>query len=397
MAIKIALIGNSNNNFFSLIRYLRDRGCDADLFLLNNEMSHFHPSADTYSLDFMKYTYRLSFGSLYWFLNEIEELKRNMDNITFLKKYDIIFACGQSLAYLEYFNINIDFFVPYGMDIVHYPFYVESANPNHRKHLDEFCCYQNNAIRKCKAIVSTLDMLGIGGYRNAVDKLGCVQKLVAFETFPYIYQTIYKRDNIVKNFNKTYWQDDFLKIKEQSECIIFHHARHVWYKSEGDLANKGNDLFFKAFAKALKELKMLKPVVVTFEYGSHVDQTKELIKELDIQEHVVWMPLMNRKDIMVGLYYADIATGQFVIGVMGGGVQTEAIVSATPLIHYIDEAKYNLDDLYPFLQAKGVDDISNALGGYVGKKHEYDKIGIEASKWLDHRMEKAVDGIIKLL
>lgn len=34
--MKIALIGNMNNNFFSITRYLRDLGCDAHLYYENN-------------------------------------------------------------------------------------------------------------------------------------------------------------------------------------------------------------------------------------------------------------------------------------------------------------------------------------------------------------------------
>ena len=91
---KIALIGNSNNNFFSLTRFLKDKGYEADLFLCNNELSHFHPSNDTYSLDFMQYTFRLPFGNLYWFLDEIEMLQKNKHIMQKFSNYDVIFACG---------------------------------------------------------------------------------------------------------------------------------------------------------------------------------------------------------------------------------------------------------------------------------------------------------------
>ena len=42
MKKKIALIGNMNNNFFSIARYLRDRSYQADLFLID-ELDHFLP------------------------------------------------------------------------------------------------------------------------------------------------------------------------------------------------------------------------------------------------------------------------------------------------------------------------------------------------------------------
>ncbi len=53
--MKVAIIGNMNNNNFSLLRYLRDLGINAKLFLFKNdgtnESSHFSCSADTFELD----------------------------------------------------------------------------------------------------------------------------------------------------------------------------------------------------------------------------------------------------------------------------------------------------------------------------------------------------------
>ena len=39
MRPKVALLGNMNNNHFSLARYLRDRGAEADLLLFDSELS----------------------------------------------------------------------------------------------------------------------------------------------------------------------------------------------------------------------------------------------------------------------------------------------------------------------------------------------------------------------
>ena len=55
--MKIALIGNMNNNNFSLMRYFHDLGVNADLILMSDDgigdLKHFHPSSDTWN--FTKY------------------------------------------------------------------------------------------------------------------------------------------------------------------------------------------------------------------------------------------------------------------------------------------------------------------------------------------------------
>ena len=52
--MKIALIGNMNNNHFSLLRYLRDLKLDCELLIFRGEASHFKPDCDTHNLNLWK-------------------------------------------------------------------------------------------------------------------------------------------------------------------------------------------------------------------------------------------------------------------------------------------------------------------------------------------------------
>ena len=50
-----------------------------------------------------------------------------------------------------------------------------------------------------------------------------------------------------------------------------------------------NDIAIKGFAKFLKNQKRYhKPCLVLFEYGLDIEYSKKLIKELNIQDYVVW-------------------------------------------------------------------------------------------------------------
>ena len=53
--MKIALIGNQNNNFFALLRYFKDLNLDVTLFLFNNEADHFLPVKDTHNITFIDF------------------------------------------------------------------------------------------------------------------------------------------------------------------------------------------------------------------------------------------------------------------------------------------------------------------------------------------------------
>ena len=57
---KIGLIGNMNNNFFALTRYLRDAGYQAELIIVGEENAHFPPQSDSYEENFTDYVFNES-------------------------------------------------------------------------------------------------------------------------------------------------------------------------------------------------------------------------------------------------------------------------------------------------------------------------------------------------
>lgn len=48
-----------------------------------------------------------------------------------------------------------------------------------------------------------------------------------------------------------------------------------------------------------------------FEYGESVLESKKLINELNIEENIIWLPKMSRKEIMFLLSSVDIGVGEF--------------------------------------------------------------------------------------
>ena len=257
---KVALVGNMNNNFFSLIRYLRDKNIQAELFLLNNEMGHFLPECDTYDLSHRAYTHTLNFGNLYWFLNECNMIKKDFHfQIEYLKAFDYIIACGAALGFLEFFDIHVNMFIPYGGDVTILPFYVPSQNPNHREHLDAFSSYQMQAIKNVDTVITTNDFTIVDVFADGLNKLNVLKKTIGLEYFPFIYHPIYAPDNIIEYFSRSYWANEFLSIRNSTSLLIISHVRHVW-KTKADISSmKGNNLLIEAFAHICKEYHTLNP------------------------------------------------------------------------------------------------------------------------------------------
>ena len=142
--MKIALIGNMNNNSFANMRYFRDLGVDAHLLLNSNDgrgdLSHFSPEADTWNFgkwcSFIHQTdipnapvaafdFPLSFAlstrsNLRYLLNLQnfslgavirDELRRAYG------KYDLLIGSGASPAILAKIGKPLDIFYPYSMGV----------------------------------------------------------------------------------------------------------------------------------------------------------------------------------------------------------------------------------------------------------------------------------------
>ena len=115
---KVALLGNMNNNHNSVARYLRDAGFDAQLFLYENEASHFLPSFDQYEDNYKEYTNHLSWGSYknFVFLN-----KKKIQND--LKEFDFVIGSRLAPAYLNKAGLVLDMAIPTGSDLYEFPFF----------------------------------------------------------------------------------------------------------------------------------------------------------------------------------------------------------------------------------------------------------------------------------
>ena len=119
--MKIACIFNMNSNMFTIARFLRDKGYDAHLLLMNED-DHFLPKADSFTEEYRSFTHYLD-----WWPKEplpdgrwtnVTPRKLRKD----LKDYDVLIGCGFAPAFIEYSGRQMDLFIPYGSDFYEVPF-----------------------------------------------------------------------------------------------------------------------------------------------------------------------------------------------------------------------------------------------------------------------------------
>lgn len=382
-AQKIAFLGNMNNNHFSMVRYLREKGLDVELLLFNDELEHFQPKADTYCLDYMDYVKQLNWGSLDSFIvTSADEIKKD------LSKYQVLVGCGLAPAYCYKAGITLDIFKPYGFDIwgytrykINYPWNIVKTWPA--------VYFQKKGIEKCRVFhMSKTNAL----YEKRFNEIiGNNERWN--DPLPLVYAPEYNSEVLSQLLNKTHWGHVFREVRANSELMVISHMRHVYGKQD-DPSVKGNDILLKGWQIFLAANPELKSTLVLIDYGQDTNQSKVLIEKLDIKDSITWLPKMYRKDIMPGLMLADIVCGEFVHSWVTGGVLFEALVAKKPILAWRDEHMYASTDsqLYKILNAHSAEDIAARLQFYINDSPQINELGAKGSEWYSNLV---VDKVVK--
>ena len=202
--MKIAVLGNMNNNHFALSRYLWDLGCDLDLYVLKSEPKHFNPDSDLISSDISS---RIKIIDL-----KITDFPYKMDkyDLTWLNNYDIIVSEGIATGFVAYFNIKTHIFTPYGGDIYHLPFFkrkntLKTILARVKRFLlkqtflfpkEIFSNYQFRAIKECDVLIAYTHE-----WQEEFKKLD-IKGEIAKNPIPMIYLKDYEPE-ILQEFAKT--------------------------------------------------------------------------------------------------------------------------------------------------------------------------------------------------
>lgn len=382
--VKVAFINNMNNNFFSLVRYLREKDIDAHLFIFD-EVFNFVIEADTFD-DLNQLTYVHSIGKINFrdFFNPFSlKVRRAIKSLKQeLKDFDVIFACGM-LAFFERAGIKIDVFMPYGGDAYQL---TDLFNYSRKKYfpysflMRYIMKYQCRAIQNVRTVVSfASNDLHVG---DALTRMG--RHWIDWN-MPMIYP-------IECPINLNTW--GFLRAHD---FVLFSHIRQTW-KTGTDY--NGNDRAICAYAKFIKEKSQFKnPIFILFEYGCDVDASKALIAELQIEKYVRWMPSMQRKYIYAGLDEADLVTGIFNEEVISfGGVTFEAFSRSIPVLGNAKVNRNGVTNDLPLVHAYTVDEIVNKLVDFQENPEKYKEIGKKSKEWFDQSVgEKMIDKYVDLI
>lgn len=418
--MKIALIGNMNNNNFAIMRYFRDLGIDAHLLLYANDGrdsgSHFTPEADTWDIKkWQPFIHRLSFANgMHSIVGRLEatvpygipiaiaksiarriggnDIGWRPPRLSSLEKdlagYDVFLGSGITPAVFQKIGRQLDLFYPYSIGIEFYgspefQLLLNSKNLFTRIASKTVRDFQSKGIQNASVCINA----EMGQTNDAFTALGVKARPVSV---PMVYVN---SENPTRPDEVDYLIDR-IDIDDENEIRFLHSARLVWVKREDystsmwDIENKHNDWLFETFAMLVASRPKTKVRLIVVEYGPDIEETKELIYELGLDDYVVWVPMMPRKHLLWLCQHVSASVGEFYSthGTLWGGTGWEALATGTPLIQGFNFEFGEFMCIFgypppPFLPVTKKLDILEHLIFIVDERAKLKSIGEQSQRW----------------
>ena len=388
---KIACIGNMNNNMFTLVRLLRDKGYDAHLILLNEE-KHFLPEADTFSTEYKNYTHDPN-----WFMKN--SATEDWTDVTpegikeFLKPFDVLVGCGYAPAFIRYAKLKLDIFLPYGSDLYELPFL-------------KMWFAKNNTINN---LYPQLQKEGIENARNVVWSYTKEQERV-MEKFnftgkrhfiypPIFYTSDFNKKSISKFYPVSTLYPLMKKLREENELLFIQHSRQSWKNPQDEFSNKRNDILIHTFASFVKQTTK-KSKLILLEYGIDVEESKKLIVELNLEAHVHWLPKSPRKELFVAISLCDMGIGELGMSFLMYGAVGEFVTMDLPFVHCCRLKDYegSYPELYPVNHADSEETLLKHFTELAADKNTYLARAAQTTQWfMKYIIEQPLEHITNLI
>jgi hypothetical protein len=410
-SIKIAILGNMNNNGFAVMRYFRDLGADAHLFLYANDgvgcLAHFTPENDCFDInkwqDYIHKTlidngpHQVLPGLARWLYVNIYnaknarkpgliKLKYQSDYTTcsLFADFDAIIVSGFGAIHLMKIGLSIKIFYPYcaGVEGIHRQFAPPWRRLLIRTLWEVSRRSQICALKKSENVINSSDQ---GMTAETLDRNSIKYTNLSI---PMLYVNGYMNDvQVGKGFDMI--AEQLLKC----DISFLVHGRQLWLdetcKTTGEL-NKNLHWVLHAISKIKKKRNTVRIKCCIVEYGLDVESTKALAEELCINEEVIWLPKTNRKTLMWLLGKVTIGVGEFIQKPrqLWGGTGWEVMAAGKPLL----QSFYFTDDEFikiygheapPILKVSSPDDIVSHTIRILDDPSISKSIGADSKRWFN--------------
>ena len=361
---------------FTLARFLRDKGYNAELLLLD-EPEHFHPKADSFSDDYINFTKQLNWMPSDFWGDKVKTPVTKASIRNDLAKYEIIIACGYAPAFINFAGRKLDIFIPYGSDFYYVPF-IDVGKQDNPLFPDHYPIFQRRAIESARHIIYDVFIM----QEPVLNKIKLQGKRHLF--FPPVFYTPhFNQESIKVCFGDSSIYNTIIDLRAKNDLLVIQHCRQSWKNPPDQFSNKGNDILIYSFKELIEKYPQWKIKLLLFEYGDDVTATKNLIQDLNLQDHIFWFKKLNRKDIFIIIHFCDIGVGELGISWFLYGVVCEYMAMKKPFIHFCEVKSYktNYPETYPVLNASQKGEIVKILEDCLLNRRKYVEIGSEGFNW----------------
>lgn len=373
---RVAVIGNMNNNHFALMRYLRDLGVDAHLLLYTNELNHFRPECDTWEWEKWRPYVRnlgISNGGLDALTASRSALLREFSD------YDVCIGNGISPVLFARMDRKLDIFIPYGDGV---EFIIEHFFTWRRLRSSIFRGLRKRLMEK--ALVDAVNVIVTANLhphsQETYRRLGLTTTklpipMLYLEGEPPIPEMLSPAARAA------------IRRMQQSDLVVFSHAAHIWKNLPvphymGGFGKRNNWLV-EGFAQFMTGSPDRDALLCLVEYGPDVVETRKLIADLALEEHVLWLPQMERRELMSVLRHVDVGGSEFA-EMYWGGCGWEFLASGVPMLHQLkNPEQYESADLPlpPFFNVQSPTDIADVLTAH--DRNSLRAMGVLCRQWFE--------------
>jgi len=366
--MKIAILGNLLNIGYRLAKFLRQKGVEADLYLHPDDAQPNWEEDSDFNGTWIK-TYGSSPPART--LKPVRTLALLVDHMNLLQKlgqYDIVQkVCGglgpRDLTYLRLRKIPYTALAT-GSDLR------ELARQNSKAGRITLSSF----IKARVLFLATPDLV----------KTANELQLTNWVYLPNLIDT------------EKYHPFDYQLNKSDFDTVFFHPSRLDWSYSESDRVTtvlKYNDRFIRAFASYVRDGH--NAIVIIVDWGADKEKTRELIRELRIENNVEFIPPLPQNSLINYYNGADVVADQFGAGWFGL-VALEAMSCAKPVLAYVNNQYSALyPEAPPVLNCQTEDEIYQQLLKAGNKKYR-EQVGRQAREWIvkHHHWEGVIDKLI---
>lgn len=371
--MKINMYGGALTISYNLAKFLRRKGLDVTLFI--DEKLHDKSYAPVWEDE------ELSGGYPSWiqvtrcrFPKALQGDASARRFVKILTDCDVLHLHGEAYLWANLFDKDF-IFQSYGYDLDQVPFRRDSLKAA------ALAFFARRGIRRARRIIIAPHQAVL------LQRLGIEAERGGFLPFPVDLDKYARVDAGAL-------RGDILRSRN-ARFVFFHPSRHEW-KDNPTTNNKGNDKVLRAFA-AYRKARPGRAVLVLVNKGRDTGESKRLIGEFGMQDDVLWLDAVPKKELIEYYNASDIVLDQFTLGSFGL-IFLESMACGRPTCLYLKGYEGAYAEQPPVINALTAEGIAENLVALTGDPGRLTTLGERSREWMRryHQWPVACDAFIKL-